>query len=129
MSTARKRFYQNASVVSTSNGGQPTFELTLDHKKLKTPLGNVLKINNELLANAVAEEWNAQKELIMLSQMHLTGLCNICIDNPTGASKEDLVEDVLNFLETDTVFFFGDGVRFPSFSWNNLRRRVMFCLS
>ncbi len=42
----------------------------------------------------------------MTQQMHLTGLCNATVDNPTGASREDLVDAVLNFLQTDTVLFF-----------------------
>ena len=40
--------------------------------------------------------------------MHLTGLANVCIDNPTNVSKEKLVDSVLNFLETDTLLFFSD---------------------
>ena len=36
------------------------------------------------------------------------GLCNVCIDNPTNASKEELVDSLLNFLDTDTVLFFGE---------------------
>ena len=35
-------------------------------------------------------------------------MCNVCIDNPTKASKEVLVDSLLNFLDTDTVLFFGD---------------------
>ena len=38
--------------------------------------------------------------------MHLTGLCNTCTDNPTRVSKYELVDSILNFLDTDTVLFF-----------------------
>lgn len=37
--------------------------------------------------------------------MHLTGLCNTCTDNPTRATKYQLVDSILNFLDTDTVLF------------------------
>ena len=45
---------------------------------------------------------------IMLSQMHLTGLANVSIDNPTKVTKEQIVESVMNFLDTDTVLFFSE---------------------
>ena len=38
--------------------------------------------------------------------MHLTGLCNTCIDNPTRATKYELVDSILNFLDTDTILFY-----------------------
>ena len=89
-----------------SAGGQ--YEVTLDSKKLKTPNGAVFCINSEPLALAVAHEWHSQKEQILSSQMHLTGLCNVCIDNPTQTTKYTLVDSVLNFLDTDTILFFSD---------------------
>lgn len=102
---AKKRFYKKASLV---NEGKANFEITLDSKKLKTPGGTPLTVVSEPLALAVAHEWNSQKEIVLLSQMHLTGLCSIAIDNPTKATKYDLVDNVLNFLETDTILFFSD---------------------
>ena len=56
-------------VVSSGN----QYEVTLDSKKLKTPTGSVFCVNSELLALGVAQEWASQKDLIMSSQMHLTG--------------------------------------------------------
>lgn len=47
------------------------YEIILDKKKLKTPKGSVLKIENEALALAVATEWDSQKEVIQRSYMHL----------------------------------------------------------
>lgn len=37
---ARNRFYKNVSVA----GSAGTYEVNLDHRKLKTPLGNVLQV-------------------------------------------------------------------------------------
>ena len=68
-------------------------------------------MSNATLARLVALEWESQKELIMASQMHLTGLANVSLDNPTGASKEDLIDTIMGFLETDTVLFFSGEVR------------------
>ena len=36
------------------------------------------------------------------------GLCNTSIDNPAQATKYDLVDNILNFLDTDTILFFSD---------------------
>lgn len=99
-----KRFFKNVSVVSSGND----YELTLDSRKLKTPLGNVFKVKSEGLAQAVAQEWRSQRDTIMLSQMHLTGLANVSIDNPTKVTAEQITENVMNFLDTDTVLFFSD---------------------
>jgi len=103
-SKAPKRFFKDVSVVSSGNN----YELTLDSRKLKTPLGNVFKVKSEGLAQAVAHEWRSQKETIMMSQMHLTGLANVSIDNPTKVTSEQITESVMNFLDTDTVLFFSD---------------------
>jgi len=103
-SEKRKRFYKNVSVVQ--NNGK--FEINLDGRKLKTPLGTPFEVDNEALAHCVANEWLAQKEYIYLSQMHLTGLSNTCIDNPTNVGKEALVNSILEFLKTDTVLFYGE---------------------
>ena len=97
----RKRFYKNVT-VSGSNGN---YEIALDMKKLKTPSGAVLSIPNQTLALAVAQEWDSQKDKIRQSQMHLTSLCNTSQDNPARKSKEDIVEHVMSFLETDTLLF------------------------
>ena len=80
----------------------------MDSKKLKTPNGSIFCVNSEFLALGVAQEWACQKDLVMLSQMHLNGLSNVCIDNPTKATKQDLVDNILNFLDTDTILFFSD---------------------
>jgi len=102
-SEKRKRFYKNVSVVQ--NNGK--FEINLDNRKLKTPSGTLFEVENEALAHCVANEWLSQKEFIYLSQMHLTGLSNTCIDNPTNVKKAVLVDSILEFLKTDTVLFYG----------------------
>ncbi|CAG0879530.1 unnamed protein product [Darwinula stevensoni] len=100
----RKRFYANVSVTSSSDGVS-SYEVNLDQRKLKTPMGKVFKAPNRPLALAVAEEWNAQRPSINVNLMHLTGLCNTCLDNPSKLTKEDLIGSILSYLETDTILF------------------------
>ncbi|CAG9566716.1 unnamed protein product [Danaus chrysippus] len=47
------------------------WEVTLDHRRLKTPNGSVFTVNTEPLARAVAAEWDAQHEYITRPTMHL----------------------------------------------------------
>lgn len=62
-----KRFYRNTGILKSD--GQ--FEIILDQRKLKTPKGAVFKVDNEALALAIATEWDAQKEVVQRSNMHL----------------------------------------------------------
>ena len=68
---AKKRFYKDVSLVDAGNG---SYEILLDSKKLKTPGGAVFSVESEPLALAVAHEWESQKDQVLLSQMHLTGI-------------------------------------------------------
>lgn len=63
----RKRFYKKTGILC--NDGR--YEVTLDQKKLKTPLGKAFYLESEPLAIAVAAEWDAQTEKIQQGSMHL----------------------------------------------------------
>ena len=71
MFLAKKRFYKDVSLVDAGNSN---FEILLDSKKLKTPGGAIFSVGSEPLALAVAHEWESQKDNVLLSQMHLTGI-------------------------------------------------------
>ncbi|KAH8249298.1 hypothetical protein KR032_008391 [Drosophila birchii] len=99
--TPPKRFYKKTSVMSSDAG----YEVVLDHRKLKTPKGAPFVVRSEPLAIAVATEFDAQKEHIERSRMHLSALCFTAIDNPNNLTKLDMVNYLLNFIPTDTVLF------------------------
>ncbi|KAF5273589.1 hypothetical protein FQR65_LT04587 [Abscondita terminalis] len=99
--TLRKRFYRKTGILY--NDGK--YEVTLDQRKLKTPKGNLFVLDSEPLALAVATEWNMQKENIIQTSMHLTTLCNTVIDNPDNLTKYDMVQYLVNYLDTDSVLF------------------------
>nr|AEE62847.1 unknown [Dendroctonus ponderosae] len=81
------------------------FEITLDQRKLKTPKGSPFLVDTEPLALAVATEWNSQKGKIVQSKMHITTLCNTVLDNPNNLTKLDIVNYIVNCLDTDTVLY------------------------
>lgn len=117
---ARKRFYKNVHI--TESDGK--FEINLDKRKLKTPMGNLLQLPNEALAVAVATEWDIQGATILQQNMHITSLCNTALDNPCQETKETLSESALQFLASDTLCFRSndpqDLVELQDEKWNPL---------
>ncbi|XP_060847814.1 ATP synthase mitochondrial F1 complex assembly factor 2 isoform X1 [Rhopalosiphum padi] len=103
-SYAINKFYKTTSIIENSD----SYGVLLDNSKLKTPLGKELVINNKALALAVAEEWDMQQEHIKTDPMHLTKLCFLAVDNPSDLSEHEVVQQILSYLETDTVFFISD---------------------
>ncbi|KAG8257310.1 ATP synthase mitochondrial F1 complex assembly factor 2 [Homalodisca vitripennis] len=97
-----KRFYRKVGILKSDG----KYEITLDQRKLKTPKGTILKVDNEALALAVATEWDSQKEVIQRNNMHLTALSSTVIDNPNNNTKYDIVQQILSFLDTDTILFY-----------------------
>lgn len=67
---ARKRFYKKVGTVQSNKD----YEITLDNRKLKTPAGEILRVSSEPLALAVANEWDAQHETILVSSMHIVSI-------------------------------------------------------
>lgn len=67
---------QDAATASsaTSEAVQPTYEINLDRKKLRTPARNVFQVDNPAVAFTVGAEWAAQRKEIAQSSMHLVRL-------------------------------------------------------
>lgn len=68
-----KRFYKSARAAARG-------AIEIDGKPVRTPGRQPLVVPNQNLAEAVAEEWNAQGEEIDPRTMPLTGLANAAID-------------------------------------------------
>lgn len=106
-SKERKRFYKNVSICESSDQ-KNMFEINLDKRKLKTPTGKVLQVDNELLASMISQEWQSQTNVIKLTTMHLTSLTNTCLDNPNKLTKETISSSLNEYLRTDTILYFED---------------------
>src|SRR5258708_19464044 len=72
----RKRFYAQAGVAETPKG----FGITLDGKPVRTPSRRLLVAPTREVAEAIAAEWDAQKEIIAPTTMPVTRLANSLID-------------------------------------------------
>jgi len=111
------RFYKNVTITvaesiqglpKVAEGGATMYNVNLDQRKLRTPLGSVLRLPGEALALTVQQEWAAQKDTVLRHSMHMTTLCNTAIDNPTNRNKATVVNAILEYLETDTICYWLD---------------------
>jgi chaperone required for assembly of F1-ATPase len=97
----RKRFYKEATV---GEGGQNGYVVLLDGKQIFTPARKPLNAPTRALAEALAAEWNAQKDEIDPARMPLTRLANALID--AVAEKPDAVAaEIEKYLGSDLVCY------------------------
>lgn len=96
-----KRFYDTASAEGSEGAG---YHITLDGRPLRTPQKALLCVPGEALAMAIAQEWQAQGEVLDLQRMTLTRLANVVIDR-TPQTRADLAEEFVNYAMTDVVCY------------------------
>ncbi len=97
----RKRFYRRAHVGEAGGGG---FALLLDGKPVKTPARRALTAPTAPLAQAIANEWNAQESVIDPARMPLTRLANAVIDAVAEATGP-VADDVAQYLGSDLLCY------------------------
>ena len=96
----RTRFYAHAGVVDSSGG----FAITLDDKPIRTPSGRPLVAPNRTIADGIAAEWNAQKEIIDPLTMPLTRFANSVVD-AVADRVEAVADDIAKYLGSDLLFY------------------------
>jgi chaperone required for assembly of F1-ATPase len=95
-----KRFYKSAEAAKHADG----FTVHLDGRPVRTPAKSPLIVPDEKLALALAEEWNAQVEIIDPSQMPLTRLINSAIDGV--AREQDAVRaEIVKYAGSDLLCY------------------------
>src|SRR6266852_2539213 len=72
----RRRFYERAEAEEAER----EFRVVLDGRPVKTPARRVLAAPTRALAEALAAEWRAQREVIDPAALPLTRLANSIID-------------------------------------------------
>jgi chaperone required for assembly of F1-ATPase len=96
----RKRFYARAGVAEAPHG----FAITLDGKPVRTPSGRPLVAPTRKIADAIAAEWEAQKEFIDPLTMPFTRFANSVVD--AVVERVDAVaDDVAKYLGSDLLFY------------------------
>jgi chaperone required for assembly of F1-ATPase len=109
----RKRFYaraqagEKAGEKADEGAGEGGFPVLLDGKPVRTPARRTLAAPAPALAQAIAEEWNAQEDVIDPARMPLTRLANAVIDAVADASGP-VAAEVEKYLGTDLVCYRAD---------------------
>jgi chaperone required for assembly of F1-ATPase len=96
----RKRFYAQAGVAETPKG----FGIMLDGKPVRTPSRRLLAAPAREIAEAIAAEWDAQKETIDPTTMPVTRLANSVIDAVAGR-VEAVADDIAKYFHSDMLFY------------------------
>jgi chaperone required for assembly of F1-ATPase len=96
-----KRFYTAASVGEGRR-------ILLDGKPVKTPGRRDLALPTDALADAIADEWNAQDQEIDPRSMPLTGLANAAIDR-IAPEPEAFARGLAAYGESDLLYYRAEG--------------------
>lgn len=94
-----KRFYKLASVSDVA-----PFQILLDGRPVKTPKKRPLAVPTRALAEAIAEEWQAQQEFVDPSRMPLTRFANTAID-AVSETQDAVAADIVAYAGSDLVCY------------------------
>ncbi len=103
MADRPRRFYDSAS-AGPADGG---FAVLLDGKPVRTPAGAPLILPDELLAEALAGEWNAQGDQVDPASMPLTQLASTAIDRVLP-DPGPVARELARYAETDMLCYRAD---------------------
>jgi chaperone required for assembly of F1-ATPase len=104
----RRRFYERAAVEEGAEGEEREFRIVLDGRPVKTPARRALAAPTRALAEAIAAEWEAQRDVIDPAKMPLTRLANSIIDGVADARAE-VAAEVEKYLASDLLFYRAEG--------------------
>jgi chaperone required for assembly of F1-ATPase len=102
----RKRFYRKAAAVAVTEG----FAVALDDKPVRTPARRLLAAPTLALAEAIAAEWEAQREVIDPAKMPLTRFANAIIDG-VAEKPTPVAAEIEKYLASDLLFYRADTPR------------------
>src|SRR3977135_3812419 len=96
----RKRVYSNVGVFEAPGG----FAVTLDDKPIRKSSGRQGVVPLRDIADAIAAEWQAQRETIDPLTMPLTRLANSVVE--AVVDRVDAVtDDVAKYFQSDLLFY------------------------
>ena len=98
--TGPARFFETAEVREAGDAWQ----VTLDGKPIRTPSRALVALPSRALAEAVAEEWNAQGEHLDIRSMPANRFANAALDT-VGEHREALEDTVAGYGETDLLCY------------------------
>ncbi len=96
-----KRFYKSAQVGESSSDG---VSVLLDGKPLRTPARRPFATPTRALAEKIAQEWEAQRDLIDPAAMPLTRLANAVID-AVADQRAAVTDEIAKYLGSDLLCY------------------------
>src|SRR5437764_7988844 len=96
----RKRFYASADVLEIDGA----FAVTLDGKPIRTPSGRQVAMPVKEIAEAIAAEWEAQRDTIDPLTMPMTRFANSVVQSVVDRA-ELVADDVAKYLQSDLLFY------------------------
>jgi len=100
----RRRFYQRVEIEAADDA----FRIVLDGRPVRTPARHALAAPTRALAQALAAEWEAQRDVVDPARMPLTRLANTIIDGVVEAPSA-VAAEVERYLACDLVFYRAPG--------------------
>jgi chaperone required for assembly of F1-ATPase len=94
------RFYD----AGWAEAGESGWNVLLDGRPVNTPQRARLTLPSEPLAEAVAQEWNAQEAEIKPTAMPLTRLANSAIDR-AAPRRDEVIDGLVAYGETDLLCY------------------------
>jgi chaperone required for assembly of F1-ATPase len=95
-----KRFYAQAAAQPVEGGWQ----VTLDGQPIRTPAKAPLVVPTAALAEAIADEWAAQGDVVKPASMPLTGLANAALDR-VGADRAAFIDSLAAYGDGDALAY------------------------
>ena len=96
----KKRFWQQAAAVETEGG----YTVQLDGKPIRTPAKAAFLMPKLALAEAVAEEWQAQEDTVQPDRMPLTRTVNSALDK-VGLAHDAVAGLVADYGASDLICY------------------------
>jgi chaperone required for assembly of F1-ATPase len=100
MLSAPRRFYKTATTTPVDGG----WGVLLDGKALRSPAKRPFVLPTAALANAIADEWQAQGEKINPSSMPLMQFAATAIDR-LADDRSALVEEIAGYARSDLICY------------------------
>ena len=95
-----KRFYERAAVLDRDG----LYHVALDGRTARTPARNPLAVTSRAVAEALAQEWDAQSGSIDPARMPITRLVNSALDG-VEAQQEAVRAEMLRYAGSDALCY------------------------
>ncbi len=96
-----KRFYREVGVAAAADGG---YAVTLDGKPIRTPGKRLLVAPTRALAEAIADEWRGQSDIVRPAAMPTCRLANSACDH-VASRRAAVIDEIARFADTDLVCY------------------------